>query len=1074
MTFEPGQRLHIPGTDLPEWVTVDNAYLGPAGWRLYVKTSDSPDGALRSVDLTEDAAKGVTVLTNDGAADSARVLAGLWTQWMGAAGANANSSVLASTPLRPYAHQSNAVYGAMLPQPMLRFLLADEPGTGKTIMAALYLREMQKLGLVNRALVVCPAGLVTKWQADYERFFGGELRRITNDTIQQHGLSDPHDMWVVSLELAAMNPAVQEAIRPDRAGWDVVVFDEAHRLTPTAETLHQVGRLLARNTPRVLLMTATPHRGSEWLFRHLLHLVDHEVYPNPGNDPKAEFHPIKPGPVHFLRRMKEDLVDYDGKTRLFRARTAHNEMIPLNSVEHSYYQEALSLVDAYFPQAAVPLARMVYGKRAASSLHALAETLKRRRDLMGMESPVEGAHQADPYDEDSAAQDEARITRETSKSARAEKRAINDVLSRLEPLLQGPDLPVSKWKPLVETCFAANGITPGNDEQAVIFTEYADSADWIVARLRAGGFTAERYSGRDNHTVRDQVRLDFMARKFQVFVSTDAGNEGIDLQSAHVLANYDIPWSLVRLEQRMGRIHRVGQERDVELYNLVALGTREGNVLATLLDRFVTAANQLSGQMFDSLSLVAELAGLGEGQLSGLLADTYGDDPTKQEAALTAVKAITSAQLRGKADKTRRAEAALASTVDVAVAMQRLNNDMLERINPAIVEAYLNRLADANVIGFQRWASGEGILKLTSPTGALPAELGGNGALVATSGKALKDAQEGGATLTTVASLGPGEPGFHALVRHAQERLSPDVFRGGVVSDPTSITDYDLMAFEGELSEGDGLRSAPWSTLIQVDAAGARKVAWENLANLIPSDGLDGQMHPARALDAQARAEQLAAEEQTKRRNAVRTWLTSAEREVRDLPSKISRDISNRDERLRVRAQLELTVNKRLAELRRMADVAIINVRLVAHIRVQAEGIPPEPTEKDSERISMRRVHDELVSDHWGVADVHLEGRGYDLYATKGQAQRCVEVKGVWNSAASTGIRMTGKEVLIATQQRADFWLYVVDNCANGEGNMFGIYRDPISTFDRLIKQDAIFTVPGSALTAARDQEMTA
>ena len=167
------------------------------------------------------------------------------------------------------------------PQPLLRFLLADEPGTGKTIMAGLYLREMQRLGLVQRALVVAPANLVTKWQADFERFFGGGLRRITDETIQQHGLAVAHDMWVVSLELAAVNPAVQEAIRPDRAGWDLVVFDEAHRLTPTARRSTRSGGCWPKNTPRALLMTATPHRGKEWLFRHLLHLVDPEVYPDP-------------------------------------------------------------------------------------------------------------------------------------------------------------------------------------------------------------------------------------------------------------------------------------------------------------------------------------------------------------------------------------------------------------------------------------------------------------------------------------------------------------------------------------------------------------------------------------------------------------------------------------------------------------------------------------------------------------------------------------------------------------------------------------------------------------------------
>ena len=172
----------------------------------------------------------------------------------------------------------------MLPQPRLRFLLADEPGTGKTIMAGLYLREMQRLGLVRRALVVCPAHLVEKWQADFDAV----LRRWAAPHHRGHCPARArwrldHDMWVTSLDLAAVNPMVQEAIRPDRAGWDVVVFDEAHRLTPSAAgSFYQVGRLLAPDAPRALLMTATPHRGKEWLFRRLLHLVDPAIYPDSG------------------------------------------------------------------------------------------------------------------------------------------------------------------------------------------------------------------------------------------------------------------------------------------------------------------------------------------------------------------------------------------------------------------------------------------------------------------------------------------------------------------------------------------------------------------------------------------------------------------------------------------------------------------------------------------------------------------------------------------------------------------------------------------------------------------------
>ncbi len=136
----------------------------------------------------------------------------------------------------------NAVYGAMLPQPRLRFLLADEPGTGKTIMAGLYLREMQRLGFVRSALIVVPAHLVTKWQADFERFFGGGLRAITAQTVREHGLDSGHDLWVVSLDLLSVNGAVQDAVHPDRMGWDAVVFDEAHRLTPTAAGYYQAGR----------------------------------------------------------------------------------------------------------------------------------------------------------------------------------------------------------------------------------------------------------------------------------------------------------------------------------------------------------------------------------------------------------------------------------------------------------------------------------------------------------------------------------------------------------------------------------------------------------------------------------------------------------------------------------------------------------------------------------------------------------------------------------------------------------------------------------------------------------------
>lgn len=1063
MTFEPGQRVKLP-VSVPGWVTIEMASVAAnGGWTLFV-ADDS--GVFHKVELTAEQASGVRTLVQDGRASSARVLAGMWTRWMAAAATNARTTLLASSPLRPYAHQMNAVYGAMLPQPYLRFLLADEPGTGKTIMAGMYLREMQRLGLIRRAIVVAPANLATKWQADFDRFFGGGLRRITADTVREHALDTGHDLWVVSLELAAVNGAVQDAIRPDKAGWDLVVFDEAHRLTPTAAAYHQVGRLLAKNTPRALLMTATPHRGSEWLFRHLLHLVDPDIYPDPGAKDDGSLQPLRPGPIHFLRRMKEDLVDYDGSTKLFQGRQARNFRIPLSAKEYGVYQQALQMVDTFFQAGAQPLARMVYGKRAASSLFALGETLRRRAQHMGEKTEAEAALDAQRQDEaDEEAKDEAKIVHAGSRAARAEQTAIKDLLSQIDAILHDPGYEPSKWRDLTAKCLAAHGIHPGNREQAVVFTEYADSAAWLVQQLTAQGYSARMYSGRQRHAERDEARSAFMRGEYQIIVTTDAGNEGIDLQTAHVLVNYDIPWSLVRLEQRMGRIHRVGQTREVFLYNLVATDTREGDTLHTLLERFVTAANELGGQMFDSLSAVAEMTGV---QYDQWLTDLYGDDEDRKVAALEAVRKVEAVDLERAARAARVQEEGLATQVDAMAALVLLQQDLLERINPAIVDSYLTRLDHAGLLQKRSTAMGDGILLLRAAD-PLPAGLGGSTEVqVATSGEALLEAARHVDT-SQVLSLGPGEPAFADLITMADDALGPDMFQSGAVDDPTSITGYDLYAFEAVLSEAGGKRTTAWAALIRVDDTGqAYPVRWESLANLVPTDKLGTVPHPARDDIAIQTAEALAGKTQKEQQKVRSEWFARAGRDLNNLPLDLTVGIEPKDERLALRRHLERQAARRLKALESLSQVGISEPTLKARLRVHPAATPATPEEKDSETIAMRLVERFLVADGWKVADVHTDNRGYDLHAVRGRDQRLVEVKGVWNSAASDGIRMTGNEVLMATQHRSDFWLYVVDQCHNGAGELFSAYRDPANLFSAEMLGEAVFRVPGSSLTRHR------
>ena len=1055
--FEQGQRVKLP--DGESFVTIDDARETPAGWRLYLK--DDRDEIVR-VDLSKEDAARIEVLAEDGGGSPAKVLAGLWAEWMKAATLDAKATALATSPLRPYAHQSNAVYGAMLPQPRLRFLLADEPGTGKTIMAGLYLREMQRLGFVRRALIVVPAHLVSKWQADFERFFGGGLKRIRSSTVQEGALGVAHDLWIVSLDLAAVNPAVQEAIRPDLAGWDAVVIDEAHRLSPTAPAYYRLGELLCQHTPRALLMTATPHRGKEWLFRALMHLVDPEVFP-PGGDDDDGAGRLRPGATHFLRRMKEDLFDYDQVTPLFKGRRARNIPVALNATEAAYYQQALDLVDRYFPLEAVPLAKMVYGKRAASSLHALACTLRRRSEGMGSSTPVAAAMKVDPDAEDAAAQDEAKVVVEQSRAAKAERHDIKSLLAQLDATLKQSGLPVSKWPRMEEECLRANGIRVGTHEQAVVFTEYADTADWLVGRFRAAGYSAERYSGRDAHHQRDLVRARFARREFQILVSTDAGNEGIDLQSAHVLVNWDIPWSLVRLEQRMGRIHRIGQERDVQLYNIVATDTREGEALRVLLDNFIVAADRLEGKLFDSLSVVAERLHL---DVERLLAHTYDDDESRTAAIATARQA-TAARGEAAAREAAAEQAVLRSTVDVAAAVAALQRDALERINPKIVEVFLSRQATAGLIEFSPHAAGAGLYVVSSPHGALPKEFGDEGAvLVASSGAAVADAIQAGADVADAVRLGPGEPAFRALVAIATKEFAPAMFRGASLRDPTCVTDYDLFCYEAEIVEAAGRRRTSWPFLVRVDSTGATHCRWEALANLEPDGVPGGASHPAHRADADLRARQVLNEEQIRRAKSLEDWLRNTEKELERLPPQLTNHLPAEARRTE-RKRIEQAVKRRLSDLREMVNVEVGTARPVGWARVRAVGAPIEPTEADSETIAMRLTAQALRDDGWSVSDVHTEGRGYDLYALRGREQRCVEVKGVWAAASSAGIRMTGEELLIARQMAGDFWLYVVDDCQGG-GKIYGTYPDPVRLFADLMRDVAVVRVPGSALKAVR------
>lgn len=1079
--FEKGERIRLPGET--EYVTVFMCQTHPGGGIELVVTDR--ERQLRSRELSEQLASEVERLVADGGAKPADTLAGLWTQWMLQAAESVDGTALGSAPLKPFLHQHEAVYGAMLPQPMLRFMLADEPGTGKTIMAGLYATEASRLGIIDRMLVVCPAHLVGKWQDDVNRFFGRDLRRITADTLREHALEDSrHQFWVVSLQLAAANPQVREALDPDIAGWDLVVLDEAHRLTPTAQTFFQVGLTVAVKAPRALLMTATPHRGSEWLFRSLMHLTDPHIFPLP-IEPKDDqtIGRLKPGPVHFLRRMKEELVDLDGATPLFKKRTAHNISVPLNLGEKIIYDEALRIVDEYFPRAAVGLGRMVYGKRAASSLFALKETLRRRSEKMG--TPLHPQETVDLDEEDLDERELVEISHIDSRSAREETRELRLLIERIEKLAEQPDMPVSKWPKMADQILSPNGIAPGGEEQVVVFTEYADTAEWLTLRFRDAGFSSEMYSGKQSHEEREMIRARFAAQDFQIIVSTDAGNEGIDLQAARVLANWDVPWSLVTLEQRMGRIHRVGQDRDVDLYNLIATDTREGDAHETLLNNLVAAANELDGRMFDCLALIGEMAleeSVGTATLESYLASAFdvGHDPIAMKAA---VAAITKDRLRQIHTRVSANDDLLASRVDVGKAVAGLNEQQLDRINPSIVERYLTRLKGANAIDLSRSAVADEGLWNVKPGRIRPLPFGtGDAVLVATSGESKTRAvKQGGSSAEAAIPLGPNERPFRQLVNEAQRVLGTQLHRGARLEDPTSITDYRLFVytadvFRGRVDEipGKWRHASRWSYLVKADSTGTRVVPWETLANLRAEDNAQPlTQHPAEVTNSQAQAEHEAEKDGEKRRKDLNLWLKQAATQLDKLPNDLTDDIDDPETRVETRKKVKGATEGRKRELEASVEFEVGELEIVGWAHVGGTATPaPGDEDANSELVAMQHVTRMLNGQGWKVADVHSERLGYDLKATKGSRFRAVEVKGIKASASSSGITVTGAELATAGLHGSDYWLYVVDHCTDGIGKLFAAWADPATVFAGATKDIPALKIKGSDLQAAKERSL--
>ena len=655
--------------------------------------------------------------------------------------------------VEPLPHQITAVYESMLPRQPLRFLLADDPGAGKTIMAGLLIKELIARGDLQRCLVVCPGSLAEQWQDELYRRFHLPFEILTNDKLEAARTGNwflEANLVIARLDKLSRNEDVQHKLQAPDCRWDLVVCDEAHKMSATFfggevkyTKRYRLGQLLSGLTRHFLLMTATPHNGKEEDFQLFMALIDGDRFEGRFRD---GVHVAEVSDL--MRRMvKENLLKFDA-TPLFPERIAYTVPYRLSDAEARLYAAVTDYVREEFNRAealendrragTVGFALTILQRRLASSPAAIHQSLRRRRERLesrlrelqvlqrggqavvafaftGPEFDPEDVEDLDeaPENEIEAAEQEV-LDQATAARSITELKAEIETLKALEALAlevrrSGTD---TKWRELASLLgeiFTVGGLvsriaepdvpygageipqpTPSSRQKLVVFTEHRDTLGYLHDRITSLLGRAESVVtihggvGREDRLkAQEAFRHD---PQVQVLLATDAAGEGINLQRAHLMVNYDLPWNPNRLEQRFGRIHRIGQTEVCHLWNLVADETREGDVYRKLLDKLEQARQSLGGQVFDVLGkLHFEGRPLRELMVEAI---RYGEQPEVRARLETAVDhALDRGRLQDLLE-----ERALAHDAMDASRVQRIREDMVRaearRLQPHYVESF--------------------------------------------------------------------------------------------------------------------------------------------------------------------------------------------------------------------------------------------------------------------------------------------------------------------------------------------------------------------------------------------------
>src|SRR6266446_3380811 len=639
-------------------------------------------------------------------------------------------------------HQLQAVYERMLPQARLRFLLADDPGAGKTIMAGLLLKELKLRGVITYVLILTPAPLTIQWQDELYSKFDETFEVVNSDMVGNRLAGNiwvRHRQCITSLDFAKQEHVMQSL---EQIPWDLVIIDEAHKCAARTQgekvaktRRYQLAERLSVSAERILLLTATPHSGDPSQFAHFLRLLDTNQFPDPRYDGlQLDRHILEDARAGgrdqwFLRRMKEELRDRDGNP-LFTKRHAMTVPFTLTWAEKRLYDRVTAYINRFLPYAqggarrnSVVLARTVLQRRLASSLNAIHRSLERRAGhfrsiLQELERLPASEHdkvlqkyrllassgfedeERDSGDLDEL-QDEAMENFPVAQRVdqlRAEVQALEGLVNEAATVMASGE--ESKLTAL-RTCLEGSQFHELTDGRGklLIFTEHRDTLEYLRHHLAQWGYSTCEIHGGMNAVMRREAAQRFH-ESAQVCIATEAAGEGINLQFCHLMINYDIPWNPNRLEQRMGRIHRIGQRSDVYIFNFVSTNTVEGTILQRLFMKLEEIRRQLGDRVFD---VVGQLLALNEIRLEDMLREV-AINRARVEEYTGQIERLSTEQLAQLEQATGVALAT--SQVDLAWVHGTDIRSQERRLMPEYVEKFFLRAAEREKMSMRHRVDG--------------------------------------------------------------------------------------------------------------------------------------------------------------------------------------------------------------------------------------------------------------------------------------------------------------------------------------------------------------------------------